>query len=292
MLPSPTRADAGLGSSADVARTNEYAVEKVQLEFVNDISQKQAIVVPDVIELKNANTTTSFSIQQRLAIVMAIWERADNLPNDLRVLVLRHKNYVTAEIPIPKQCEKLVSQIQQEAAKAWPGTDRADDPITSISAHLKLNMPVEPPPMDTASFAFEGGFSLETARGVPERVRRSIIQRRGQQSFRKALLSAYGSRCQVTKYTGEPALEAAHIWPYAEGGEYTNDLRNGLLLRADIHVLFDLGLLKVHPTSLRVKVMEPLAETSYAAFEGTVILTNPPLRPSDEALTKKWTMAS
>ena len=47
-------------------------------------------------------------------------------------------------------------------------------------------------------------------------------------------------------------LEAAHISPYAEGGKHT--LSNGLLLRSDLHTLFDLGYLTVEPSDMTIRV--------------------------------------
>lgn len=72
-----------------------------------------------------------------------------------------------------------------------------------------------------------------------------VIPRLGQGSFRLAVLDVYGS-CAVTGEHSLPALEAAHIRPYREGG--THDLRNGLPFRRDLHRLFDLGYVSVRPS--------------------------------------------
>lgn len=74
-----------------------------------------------------------------------------------------------------------------------------------------------------------------------QRELRAVFLRRGQEKFRKDLINAYKSRCAVTGCNIVEILEAAHIIPYR--GEHTNRCNNGLLLRADIHTLFDLGLL-------------------------------------------------
>lgn len=293
MLPSPRRADEGMGSSAQVVRTKEYVVERIQLEFINSIAPDKAFVVPDRIELKNLAASRFVPVQERLAAVRSVWARAAQLPEPLRSLVSQHEALVTAGSSITAECERIVSQIQQAAATAWPEeTDVFSDPLDVLAAHVGLDAvhlatPAESP-MSAPAFAFESGFDLSAAAGVPERVRRAIIQRRGQRSFRQALLAAYDGKCQVTEYTGEPALEAAHIYPYSEGGEYTNDPRNGLLLRADIHVLFDVGLVKVRPTSLIIKVMPPLSGSSYASLDGTTLRVGTILEPSNEALAKKW----
>lgn len=72
-----------------------------------------------------------------------------------------------------------------------------------------------------------------------------IRPRLGQGAFRVAVTDAYQRRCAVTGERTLPALDAAHIRPYAEGGEHA--VPNGLLLRRDIHCLFDLGYVTVTP---------------------------------------------
>ena len=69
------------------------------------------------------------------------------------------------------------------------------------------------------------------------RVLSSIVRRRGQPLFRKRLLKAYDRRCAFTGCAVEALLEAAHIVPYR--GSDTNHIANGLLLRADLHTLFE-----------------------------------------------------
>jgi putative restriction endonuclease len=70
-----------------------------------------------------------------------------------------------------------------------------------------------------------------------------IRPRLGQGVFRLAVTDAYGKACAVTDEHSLPVLEAAHIRPYGDGGEH--DVRNGLLLRSDLHRLFDRGYLTV-----------------------------------------------
>lgn len=72
-----------------------------------------------------------------------------------------------------------------------------------------------------------------------------VAPRLGQGSFRVAVTDAYGRACAVTGEHSLPALEAAHIRSYAMDGPH--EVRNGLLLRADLHRLFDKGYLTVTP---------------------------------------------
>jgi putative restriction endonuclease len=69
--------------------------------------------------------------------------------------------------------------------------------------------------------------------------------RLGQQAFKAKVLDAYHRRCAITGSKIWPVLEAAHIRPVTEGGEHRLD--NGLLLRSDVHTLFDRGYLGVDP---------------------------------------------
>lgn len=101
---------------------------------------------------------------------------------------------------------------------------------------------------------------------------RLVHPRLGQGTFRYAVEAAYG-QCAVTREHSLPALEAAHIIPYAEGGRH--EVPNGLLLRADIHKLFDRGYVTVTP-DLRFKVSGRLYEDYhngrvYYQFDGRPI---------------------
>ncbi|MFC7668997.1 HNH endonuclease [Hymenobacter humi] len=127
-------------------------------------------------------------------------------------------------------------------------------------------------------------FNPASIRDGREWVLASIVRRRGQSAFRKGLLEAYSSACAVTGCKVEPLLEAAHIIPYL--GPSTNYMQNGLLLRADIHTLFDLQLLAINPDSLVVELSPDLAASEYAALSDKAIVM-PAVeshRPSRDAL--------
>jgi hypothetical protein len=106
-----------------------------------------------------------------------------------------------------------------------------------------------------------GYFDAENFEDARSKIERSIVQRRGQPKFRRQLLSAYGGRCAITDCDAEAALEAAHIMPYR--GEHSNNPANGLILRADIHTLFDLHLLSIHPDTHKVVLSHELTASSY-----------------------------
>ena len=85
-----------------------------------------------------------------------------------------------------------------------------------------------------------------------------VTPRLGQGSFRLLVADAYGRRCTMTGERTLPALEAAHIHRYSRGGDHS--LSNGLLLRSDLHKLFDLGYLTVEPSSLKIRVSKRIKE--------------------------------
>ncbi len=134
----------------------------------------------------------------------------------------------------------------------------------------------------------KGYFSPDEATDSRVRILTEIVQRRGQSKFRSKLLNAYGRRCAISGCDAEAALEAAHIKPYS--GDASDHVTNGLLLRADLHTLFDLGLLRIHPDTFCVHLSNDVRESMYAEFELKKITVpkNPTHCPSQDALRWKW----
>ena len=106
--------------------------------------------------------------------------------------------------------------------------------------------------------------------------------RLGQGAFRVLVTDAYERRCAVTGEKTLPVLEAAHIKPYALQGPHR--VSNGILLRSDLHKLFDLGYITVTP-ELKLEV-SPRLKTEwqngreYYAHHGQP-LTGPTSRPGE-----------
>ncbi len=115
--------------------------------------------------------------------------------------------------------------------------------------------------------------------------------RNGQASFRRQLLQRYGLVCAVTGPCPVEALQAAHLRAFAEHA--THRVEEGLLLRADIHQLFDRGLMVIHPTTLTVHVAPALcAYPVYEVLEGRVLgvkgLDRSALRAHFEVAIETW----
>jgi putative restriction endonuclease len=113
--------------------------------------------------------------------------------------------------------------------------------------------------------------------------------RLGQGAFRVLVTDAYQRCCAITGEKTLPVLEAAHIKPYSEEGPHR--VNNGLLLRSDLHKLFDLGYVTVTP-DLTVEVSARLRQDwsngrDYYAFHGRMLSNIPQrvaARPSPEFL--------
>jgi putative restriction endonuclease len=135
----------------------------------------------------------------------------------------------------------------------------------------------------------------QIASGVQEEQARygqpiTTFPRLGQGSFRVLVTEAYERRCAVTNEKTLPALDAAHIKPYSESGEHV--VSNGVLLRRDLHALFDKGYVTITP-SMKFEVSRKIKEEyengrDYYRLQGSPLWlpSNPANRPSQEYI--KW----
>ncbi|HEV8328020.1 MAG TPA: HNH endonuclease [Nitrospiraceae bacterium] len=139
------------------------------------------------------------------------------------------------------------------------------------------------------STLLEGGASPsaeEVARYGAEFLTRARL---GQGAFRVLVTDAYTRRCAITGERTLPALEAAHIQSFAKSGP--NVTANGLLLRSDLHKLFDSGYLSVTP-DLSVEISRKIKEEyengrDYYALHGRKLAVVPATakdRPSSKFL--------
>jgi putative restriction endonuclease len=118
----------------------------------------------------------------------------------------------------------------------------------------------------------------------------TVMPRLGQGSFRILVTEAYERRCAVTQEKTPPALDVAHILPYSESGKHV--VNNGILLRRDLHALFDQGYVTITP-SLKFQVSKKIKEEfengkDYYSLQDKELWlpTNPANRPSQEYI--KW----
>jgi len=164
-------------------------------------------------------------------------------------------------------CESPKSQLSMRSLR-WGAFQEA---ISSKGAERAVERVVHRAP----DLAFPQGHFLEIVR-----------VRRGQRKFREHLLEAQGETCAFTGEAPTRVLEAGHLYSYAELGVHHE--HGGLLLRRDIHRLFDDGWLAVDPGTLRVDVADALeAFPQYASLHDRCLQTR--LRDSQiEWLARHW----
>jgi hypothetical protein len=105
--------------------------------------------------------------------------------------------------------------------------------------------------------------------------------RLGQQRFRDAMLDRYGEACAFTGPQPPGALEAAHLYLYSKNPKH--DVRGGLLLRCDLHALFDRWLITVEPDAWSIQIAPQLMRyPDLAALHRKPILLPEQLRPRQE----------
>lgn len=113
----------------------------------------------------------------------------------------------------------------------------------------------------------------------------------GQGAFRILVTDAYNRMCSITGEKTLPALDASHIKPYAESGP--NLTQNGILLRSDLHRLFDNGYITISPSN-HIEVSKRIKEEfdngkNYYPYHGQKLFVLPDKqidRPGGEFL--RW----
>jgi Restriction endonuclease AspBHI N-terminal/HNH endonuclease len=201
-------------------------------------------------------------------------------------------NDVLAGEPLSANCP--------DAWRQWIA-DRTYQPLASGQAEEpRTGLPLPPSttrfPQDPEERDARAEFDAQSASNPPisdedarRRVQREIFARQGQSGFREALLLAYRGQCAVTGCTVIPVLEAAHLRPYR--GTHTNDVTNGLLLRADIHTLLDCKLIAFQAgTRTTIVISKLLTGTHYAELSGKSIAepTFARQRPADSVIERVW----
>jgi len=106
-----------------------------------------------------------------------------------------------------------------------------------------------------------------------------VAPRLGQASFRVLVTETYRYRCAISSERTLPVLQAAHIRPYAEGGPH--ELSNGLLLRSDLHTLFDQHYLTIEPNKKTLIVSRRIREQFENGRDYYALNNRPLAQPAD-----------
>ena len=191
------------------------------------------------------------------------------------------KASVASLTKLMKVCAVDVRELSRWARENAPGKVRPchDCKPPDIAADICKAFTREAKQLATSGF-----FDPNEIADARQRIVASIVRRQGQPKFRNQLLEAYKGRCAISRCNVESVLDAAHILPYK--GPRTNHVGNGLLLRTDLHTLFDLGLIAVNTRGMKVLISLALNGSSYDTFAGTRLKLpdHPACHPSREAL--------
>ena len=224
----------------------------------------------------------------------AIWGEPNDGENDRELLFFLSEPIAltlpTAELNdyLPPSKERF-SQVPDETM------ERIEADFGSVERffrHRLLNVNVGGPVLDMSGIIKLSereqsklyAFDPKSTKDGRERIVETITKRRGQPQMRQSLLAAYDYTCAVTGCNAPDALEATYIIPYR--GKYTHHSSNGLLLRADIHTLFDLGKIAIDTRAMTLVISDELLDTNYRILADRPIKYPKEIsqRPSTEAL--------
>jgi putative restriction endonuclease len=159
------------------------------------------------------------------------------------------------------------------------GYSTDDEVGKRLWAEVELRLQAQSNPLQAATVEVDG-----PRFGQPQ----TVLTRLGQSAFRVIVTDMYKRQCAVTNSHVLHVLDAAHIRPYAQGGNHLPN--NGLLLRQDVHTLFDRGYLTVTrdyhvEVSRRLKDEFDNGKEYYALQDRNIVLPESPIfRPSEEQL--------
>lgn len=118
----------------------------------------------------------------------------------------------------------------------------------------------------------------------------TVRRRRGQREFRFRLIERFGENCAISGIQPAQVLEAAHINSFAETGQH--HINGGLLLRRDIHSLFDAHLVTINPSSWTVEIAPRLnIYPTYKTLHGAELQLPAKARPDIQLVKQHYGMA-
>lgn len=222
---------------------------------------------------------------ENVSAAQAIWGKS-SAPEHVREFLF----FLTEPIPVSLAHEDLsdyldigLDHFHQVSDESMERIGEDFDSVAQFLRRRLLNLDVGGPILDMSGImrlserdqARLQAYDPESSKDGRIKIIETIIKRRGQAGFRKKLMVAYGQQCAFTGSNAADTLEATYVIPYR--GEYTHDLSNGLLLRSDLHTLFDLGRIAVDTRTMTIVINDDLLNSSYR------ILANQPLRFPEKA---------
>lgn len=170
----------------------------------------------------------------------------------------------------PDTFASLEAAAETLASLRWLSSDNPEKPSFQHFLNHALIQDLEdqlPRELDVSPLAVSAEREIELLTEDRRVVRAQLaVVRTGQRDFRTLLWERYGGACCVTGCTIERLVEAAHIVPYR--GNQTDGEDNGLLLRVDIHRLFDEHLVAIDPDRLIFVVSKSITDPTYQSLHG------------------------
>lgn len=118
-------------------------------------------------------------------------------------------------------------------------------------------------------------------------VERTLRIRRGQNKLRNNLLKLYNNTCCISNIKMNELLHACHLLPHATSG--LNITTNAILLRSDLHDLFDSHLIGIEPKKNQICTNKILDQTEYNLYNGRTLLMRNDQKPLDRiSLEYRW----
>jgi HNH endonuclease len=205
------------------------------------------------------------------------------------------------ELRIRVEDVALLTKPRIDNAMLRPGdkTRRPDDVLEDIkftrSSKLRYLSPSDWLELNVRAGSKSPEFSQQGAEEEVSRRERlgSISSRPAQVDFSARLRDTYDGKCAVTGCTTREALEAAHIHvnerkDVGDGTTFKNDdnnLENGILLRADIHALFDRGLIALSQDGTKIEVSARLTDKTYKFLDNGRVFRPSHSPPSQQNIT-------
>ncbi|WP_397380885.1 HNH endonuclease [Pseudomonas sp.] len=170
----------------------------------------------------------------------------------------------------PDMFASLEAAAETLASLRWLSSGNAEKPSFQHVLNHPLIQDLEdqlPRELDVSPVAVSAEREIELLTEDRRVVRAQLtVVRTGQRDFRTLLWERYGGACCVTGCTIERLVEAAHIVPYR--GSQTDGEDNGLLLRVDLHRLFDEHLVAIDPDRLIFVVSKSITDPTYQSLHG------------------------
>jgi ribosomal protein L37AE/L43A len=195
-----------------------------------------------------------------------------------------------AEFDVPAEEELTVQVFTANYSRTWRPADRPFPEEALDSAYIgkaqqhairRLDVPQLRPILEAYLVTGEPwwGTQVREEERIPGGHSVGLSKTRvGQQRFREAMLGRYGEACAFTGPQPPGALEAAHLYLYSNHPEH--DLKGGLLLRCDLHALFDRWLITIDPDTWSIQIAPELGlYPDLAKLDGQPVLLPEALRP-------------